>query len=87
MHPYVERDHRVSVRCACTIVEDDGYEIEGELINVSRRGVGLQASAELISGDTVELRMHRSAAHRVRLTWACGQHAGGVFLDNAALMR
>jgi hypothetical protein len=81
MAPRVEREHRVSVQCPCTLIESDGYEIQAELINISGKGFGLLSAAELVAGDIVQLATRKSAPHRGRLVWTRGNLAGGVFLD------
>jgi hypothetical protein len=83
---YVEREHRVSVQCPCTLVESDGYEVEAQLVNLSRKGFGVYSTEELVTHETVYLKTYRSGAQRARLLWTRGRNAGGIFLEKAAAM-
>jgi len=84
--PFVQREPRVAVHCACAVIEADGSEVPATLVNISSKGFGLVSESELVADEARRLRIHKSIEHRVRLIWTRGREGGGRFLDEAALV-
>jgi hypothetical protein len=82
---YREREPRVAMHCAAVLIESDGCELDVIVTDVSRDGFRLESHSELEVGAEVLLRVARLAPVKAMIRWACGQEAGGVFLEPVAL--
>lgn len=80
---YRGRERRVAVALPATLIEADGCAIEVDVLDVSSSGFRVATNAELVIGETVELRMARSHPLRAIICWTRGEEAGGTFLDPA----
>lgn len=84
---YRGRDRRVAVTMPGTLVEADGCAIDVDVLDVSSSGFRVETNAELVIGETVELRMARSQPLRAVICWTRGEEAGGIFLDPAEALK
>lgn len=82
---YAKREPRIAIRCQAVLVEEDGCALDVVITDVSRDGFRLESDSELEIGSEVWLRVARLAPVRALIRWTCGQEAGGVFLEPAAL--
>jgi hypothetical protein len=84
---YVEREPRIDVRYHAVVTETDGCELDVEILDVSRDGFRLTSTGKFDAGQEVWLAVSNSGLAPLRglIKWTCGDEAGGVFLDPAAL--
>ena len=80
---YRGRERRVAVALPATLVEADGCAFDVDVLDVSSSGFRVATNAELVVGESVELRLARSQPLRAIICWTRGQEAGGTFLDPA----
>ncbi len=82
---YRPRAARVRIRLDAVLTEPDGCCIDVVITNLSKDGFRLQSRAELVSGEEVELQVHKRPPVRGRIQWTRRFEAGGVFLEPVAL--
>ncbi|HKX91041.1 MAG TPA: PilZ domain-containing protein [Sphingomicrobium sp.] len=82
---YARREPRITVRCEAVLVEEDGCALDVVITDVSREGFKLESRSELEVGSEVWLQVAKLAPVRAIIRWTCGNEAGGVFLEPAAL--
>lgn len=82
-----DRPRRVALRQKATLVTSDGNQLEVVVTDISAGGFRLEASEtfydgeNIVTGETVTLRIARRDDIKAKIVWATGTEAGGVFSD------
>jgi hypothetical protein len=76
---HFNRAPRVSANHRATLVDENGREVAGSLIDISKSGFRVTTDEPLMVGECVRLRdAHNEYSAQIR--WVNGNEAGGVFL-------
>ena len=81
------RPPRIPLRQKAKLVTSDGNQIDVVVTDISAGGFRLEAGEtfydgeNIVTGETVTLRIDRRDDLRAKIVWATGCEAGGVFSD------
>jgi hypothetical protein len=81
------RAPRIPLRQKAKMVTSDGNQIDVIVTDISASGFRLEADEtfydgeNIVTGETVTLRIHRRDDLRAKIVWATGCEAGGVFSE------
>lgn len=80
---HVNRERRIALRQAATLVDSAGVTYKIVLTDLSSSGFRVECGQLLRIGEYVVLRSGRDRPQRGQIRWADDHMAGGVFLDAA----
>ena len=75
-----ERAVRVDVRRPVVLVDCDGSENNGTMLDISAGGFRVKGCGSPRVGELVSLRLDRNTNFRGRIRWVLGDEAGGIFV-------
>ena len=80
----IKRAPRVASNHRATLVDENGREVAGIVIDISKSGFRVQTDEPLMVGECLRLRDDHHGDHAVQIRWVNGHDAGGVFLESVA---
>jgi hypothetical protein len=81
------RAPRIPLRQKAKLITSDGNQIDVVVADISAGGFRLEANEtfydgeNIVTGETVTLRIHRRDDLTAKIVWATGCEAGGVFSE------
>lgn len=81
---HIKRAPRVASNHRATLIDENGREVAGIVIDISKSGFRVQTDEPLMVGECVRLRDDRHGDYAAQIRWVNGHEAGGVFLESVA---
>jgi hypothetical protein len=81
---HFNRAPRVAANHRATLVDENGREVAGIVIDISKSGFRIQTEEPLMVGECVRLRDDSHGDYAAQIRWVDGHEAGGVFLESVA---
>ena len=82
-----QRAPRIPLRQKAELITSDGNQMEVVVADISASGFRLEADEtfydgeNIVTGETVTLRIDRRDDLKAKIVWATGREAGGVFCE------
>lgn len=76
----IKRGPRIATDLKAVLLRPDGEEIRAIITDISKDGFKLIAEVQMMIGERVDLRVHKTGNVPAQIRWAMNKEAGGVFL-------